>query len=134
MASTERIGGILQEMLQHLYTCSQEHFPSLQLQSPSTTQQIQLKTVDGILTAMSAPAFYMTPPMDANDSHTIYINPDTEKNTLDLYATLAHEGFPGHLYQTVYSQTALSRRNAPLLQHLLYYGGFTEGWAVYAEL
>ena len=123
-----------QEMLQHLYTCSQEHFPSLQLQSPSTTQQIQLKTVDGILAAMSAPAFYMTPPMDANDSHTIYINPDTEKNTLDLYATLAHEGFPGHLYQTVYSQTALSRRNAPLLQHLLYYGGFTEGWAVYAEL
>lgn len=123
-----------QKMLQHLYTCSQKHFPSLQLQNPSATQQIQLKTVDGILADMSAPAFYMTPPIDANDTHTIYINPDADMNTLDLYATLAHEGFPGHLYQTVYSQTALSGQNAPLLQHLLYYGGFTEGWAVYAEL
>ena len=122
------------EMLQHLYTASQEQFPSLQQLDDEVTQQVQLKTVDGILASMSAPAFYMTPPIDANDEHTIYINPDTEMESLDLYTTLAHEGFPGHLYQTVYSQTALSQVHTPLIRQLLYYGGFTEGWAVYAEL
>lgn len=123
-----------QEMLKHLYSCSQAHFPSLLLSDSGTIQKVQLKTVDGTLAAMSAPAFYMTPPLDANEEHTIYINPTAKMETLDLYTTLAHEGFPGHLYQTVYSQNALSQQNAPLLRHLLYYGGFTEGWAVYAEL
>lgn len=121
------------EMLKQLYTKSQSSFPSLQQLNKDAYQQIQLKTVDGILARMSAPAFYMTPPMDANEEHTIYINPEAEMESLDLYTTLAHEGFPGHLYQTVYSQTALTKANAPLIRHLLYYGGFTEGWAVYAE-
>lgn len=122
------------EMLQDLYTQCQEDFPSLQTLSKNTAQQVQLKTVNGILASMSAPAFYMTPPIDANDEHTIYINPDAEMESLDLYTTLAHEGFPGHLYQTVYSQTSLSQNDAPLIRQLLYYGGFTEGWAIYAEL
>lgn len=122
------------EMLQHLYAASQERFPSLQQLNQKTAQQVQLKTVDGILASMSAPAFYMTPPIDANDEHTIYINPDADMESLDLYTTLAHEGFPGHLYQTVYSQTALNQSKSPLIRQLLYYGGFTEGWAVYTEL
>ena len=123
-----------QEMLHHLYAHSQAHFPSLQLSDPDTVQKIQLKTVDHTLANVSAPAFYMTPPLDANEEHTIYINPAAQMDALGLYTTLAHEGFPGHLYQTVYSQNALSQQKAPLLQHLFYYGGFTEGWAVYAEL
>ena len=122
------------EMLQHLYAQAQGAFPALSQVTGDTAQQVQLKTVDGILAGMSAPAFYMTPPIDANDEHTIYINPDAEMEALDLYTTLAHEGFPGHLYQTVYSQTALEQAHAPLIRQLLYYGGFTEGWAVYAEL
>lgn len=122
------------EMVQHLYVQSQEFFPALSTLNPDSNQQVQLKNVHGVLTDMSAPAFYMTPPIDANDEHTIYINPEAQMNRLDLYTTLAHEGFPGHLYQTVYSQTALEKADAPLLRQLLYYGGFTEGWAVYAEL
>ena len=122
------------DMLEHLYEQAQEQFPVLSLVAEDTVQQVQLKNVDGILASMSAPAFYMTPPIDDNAKHTIYINPDAEMQSLDLYTTLAHEGFPGHLYQTVYSQTALSTSHEPLIRQLLYYGGFTEGWAVYAEL
>lgn len=122
------------EMLTHLYEQAQQHFPALDTVTKDTTQQLRLKKVNGILAGMSAPAFYMTPPIDANDEHTIYINPDADMEALDLYTTLAHEGFPGHLYQTVYSQTALTEAHAPLIRQLLYYGGFTEGWAVYAEL
>lgn len=122
------------DMITHLYNSAQNNFPPLSLLKENTTQQIELKKVDGILASMSAPAFYMTPPIDANDEHTIYINPQAEMEPLDLYTTLAHEGFPGHLYQTAYSQTSLTQSGAPLIRQLLYYGGFTEGWAVYAEL
>ena len=122
------------QMLSHLYEQSQIYFPALSQVTGDTAQQVQLKTVDGTLADMSAPAFYMTPPIDANDEHAIYINPDAKMEALDLYTTLAHEGFPGHLYQTVYSQTALEQAGTPLIRQLLYYGGFTEGWAVYAEL
>ena len=122
------------EMLKHLYNTAQEHFPALTKVTGDSLQTVQLKNVNGILADMSAPAFYMTPPMDANDEHTIYINPDSDMQPLDLYTTLAHEGFPGHLYQTVYSQTAMNTNHEPLIRQLLYYGGFTEGWAVYAEL
>ncbi len=122
------------EILQHLYTKCQKSFPSLPQSNSRVSQQVRLKTVDNTLAAMSAPAFYMTPPVDANTEHSIYINPEAEMEPLDLYTTLAHEGFPGHLYQTVYSQNALLKNRAPLLRQLLYYGGFTEGWAVYAEL
>ena len=122
------------EMLKHLYNTAQEHFPALTKVTGDSLQTVQLKNVNGILADMSAPAFYMTPPMDANNEHTIYINPDSDMQPLDLYTTLAHEGFPGHLYQTVYSQTAMNTNHEPLIRQLLYYGGFTEGWAVYAEL
>ena len=122
------------EMLQHLYKTAQDQFPALATVTGDSTQALQLKNVNGILSGMSAPAFYMTPPIDANDRHTIYINPDSEMKSLDLYATLAHEGFPGHLYQTVYSQTIMNDTHQPLIRQLLYYGGYTEGWAVYAEL
>ena len=122
------------EMLTHLYQTSDTFFPSLDTLTRDATQNLRLKKVNGILADMSAPAFYMTPPIDANHEHTIYINPDAEMKSLDLYTTLAHEGFPGHLYQTVYSQTALTNAHAPLIRQLLYYGGFVEGWAVYAEL
>ncbi len=122
------------EMLEHLYESAAANFPSLSLLDRNTTQRVELKNVNDTLAGMSAPAFYMTPPIDANHKHTIYINPESEMEPLDLYTTLAHEGFPGHLYQTVYSQTSLNQTHAPLIRQLLYYGGFTEGWAVYAEL
>lgn len=117
------------EMVEHLYKTSQMNFPPLN----DTLQRVSLKNVHGVLEDMSAPAFYMTPPIDENSTHTIYINPSAKMKHLDLYTTLAHEGFPGHLYQTVYSQNALNNKNAPLIRQLLNYGGFTEGWAVYAE-
>lgn len=121
------------DMVYQLIESSREQFPSLP-EIEETDFKVTLKDVDSALAPMSAPAFYMTPPVDENLSHTIYVNPESSMEALDLYATLAHEGFPGHLYQTVFSQNALSGSSTALLRELLYYGGFTEGWAVYAEI
>lgn len=79
----------------------------------------------------SSPAFYMIPPIDDTQNNVIYINrlqtDDTTGNP--LYPTLAHEGYPGHLYQNIY---AYSNGLAPI-RSLLSYPGYTEGWATYVE-
>ena len=49
-----------------------------------------------------SPAFYLTPPLDTGSPNVIYINRSGRNPNLELFTTLAHEGFPGHLYQTVY--------------------------------
>lgn len=74
-----------------------------------------------------SPAFYLTPPIDDMTENVIYINNASVSD--DLYTTLAHEGYPGHLYQTIYTNTA----NLPLVRNLLGYSGYTEGWATYVE-
>ncbi len=60
----------------------------------------------------------------------IYINRASTYTALDLYTTLAHEGYPGHLYQTILSgSTTLGS-----VRNLLNFGGYIEGWATYVEM
>ncbi len=76
-----------------------------------------------------SPAFYLTAPLDNINHNVIYINNGYPDSTSGLYTTLAHEGFPGHLYQTVYN-----RANAPTpLRSILSCSGANEGWATYVE-
>lgn len=77
-----------------------------------------------------SPAFYMVPAIDSADNQTIYINSGHLPDDLDLYTTLAHEGYPGHLYQNVYYAAS---EPAPI-RSLLGCGGYTEGWATYTEM
>ncbi len=93
----------------------------------------QLKMVSPSMESYSSPAYYLTPPIDDLQHNTIYLNEPNITDDLTLYTTLAHEGYPGHLYQTVYSQSFLNQQNASCIRSLLHYGGFVEGWAVYVE-
>ncbi len=93
----------------------------------------RIKMVSPSMEAYSSPAYYLTPPIDDLQHNTIYLNEPNITDDLTLYTTLAHEGYPGHLYQTVYSQSFLNQQNASCIRSLLHYGGFVEGWAVYAE-
>ncbi len=96
---------------------------------PSAT----IKAVSPSLEEYSAPAFYLTAPMDDTDNNVIYINQKNLPDGLELYTTLAHEGYPGHLYQTVYHNRTFLRRQENPARELLWYGGYTEGWALYVE-
>lgn len=118
------------QMLLDLQKRMGEDFPAL----PEGTTQVSVKAVSANLEAYCAPAFYLTAPLDDTDSNTIYINRQKTPAGLDLYTTLAHEGYPGHLYQNVYySRTAYTSHERPV-RELLWYGGYLEGWALYVEL
>ena len=120
--SPEKILAGLQQMIT-------EDFPAIPQQTGCT-----VKYVDEALEPYSAPAFYMVPPIDDMAENTIYINRLDTAEGLSLFTTLAHEGYPGHLYQTVYSGSYLRSIGASPLRSILSYGGYTEGWATYTEL
>lgn len=77
-----------------------------------------------------SPAFYLTPPIDNEKQNTIYINPKSTMEGLPLFTTLAHEGYPGHMYQTTYFLS----QDPPPLRSILDFGGYVEGWATYTEM
>lgn len=78
---------------------------------------------DGIM------AYYLEPPMDQITDNVIKINGDNVGDINELYSTLAHEGFPGHLYQiTWYLNT-----NPNPARSILSFIGYSEGWAMYVE-
>lgn len=121
-----------------ILTCLQsrmlQDYPSLPGENPAKTISCNVKYVDASLEPYSAPAFYMTPPIDNVYGNTIYINEMDQSDDLSLFTTLAHEGYPGHLYQTVYSQLYWEQTEVTPLRSAMYYGGFIEGWAMYVEL
>lgn len=77
-----------------------------------------------------APAYYLTAPMDAYTENTIYINGAKAEEGIYYFTTLAHEGFPGHLYQTTMSYSYGMKP----VQLLFSSPSFVEGWATYVEL
>ena len=92
--------------------------------------EVEICHVDPALSEYLAPAFYITAPIDDISHNRIYIN--DAKNDTDIYyfTTLAHEGYPGHLYQTI----CTASYGAPEVRSLLNYPGYTEGWATYTEM
>lgn len=114
-------------------TCISENKNGREEKAESKPIACQFKMVSPSMEAYSSPAYYLTPPIDDLQHNTIYLNEPNITDDLTLYTTLAHEGYPGHLYQTVYSQSFLNQQNASSIRSLLHYGGFTEGWAVYVE-
>ena len=123
-----------QEILNYLETAMAQDYPLIPLDGDTALIDCTVKYVDGSLEPYSAPAFYMTPPIDNVLNNTIYINALDTSDDLSLFTTLAHEGYPGHLYQTVYSQRFQELSGTTPFRSILYYGGYVEGWAMYAEL
>ena len=110
-------------ILQNLQTQIQDDFPVL------SDTSYTIKYIPKALESSLSPAFFLVPPIDSDGSNTIYINEkaSTEQN---LYTMLAHEGYPGHLYQSAYFN---GRESVPI-RRLLACSGYNEGWGLYSEL
>ena len=100
-------------------------FPALS----EASKKYELRYVPAQLESTLSPAFYLTAPLDDPTRNVIYINNGSTSADDELYPTLAHEGFPGHLYQTVYFRE--HTRNP--LAALLTCSGANEGWSTYVE-
>ena len=91
--------------------------------------EFSITPVHESLESSVSPAFYMLPAIDRYEDNSIYIN-EGSGSTGSLWATLAHEGIPGHMYQNVYF---LSQNPDPI-RKLLDFSGYSEGWATYVEM
>lgn len=92
-----------------------------------------VKDVDSAMEPYTNPAYYFTPPTDDLSQNIIYINHSQTPKGIALFTTLAHEGFPGHLYQSVSSSKSLTRSFLPAISSITYFGSYIEGYATYAE-
>lgn len=94
------------------------------------TIDYNVKYMDDSVAENMNPAYYLTAPIDDVTHNIIYINGSYYKNASDLYPTLAHEGYPGHLYQTTYFYNT----EPSLIRYALNFGGYCEGWGEYSEI
>lgn len=111
------------QMLDYLNQAMKKDFPD------NGTPSYKVKYVHSSMEDFSSPAFYLTPPTDTLSPNIIYINRQSQVTEAELFTTLAHEGFPGHLYQTLY----FGGTKPDDIRHLLSFGGYVEGWATYVE-
>lgn len=98
---------------------------------PETTNtNVTIKYVPSSLEDYLSPAFYLIPAIDNSSENVIYINPASSLEDIHLFTTLAHEGYPGHLYQTTY----FASTDPDPVRSLFNFKGYVEGWATYAEM
>ena len=94
------------------------------------TTEYTIHYVDPALEDYLAPAFYIVAPIDNYTENAIYINDANKESDIYYFTTLAHEGFPGHLYQTVMSY----EYDMMPIRNIFNYSGYVEGWATYIEM
>lgn len=113
-----------EKILAHLQEAITDDFPT----PPNVNYTV--KYVDPSLEKYLSPAFYLTPPIDKITENVIYINKPSFQDNIQLFTTLAHEGYPGHLYQNTYSQSKAPDK----IRSLFSFPGYAEGYATYAEM
>lgn len=113
-----------QEILESLKQEISNDFPKI------PDHSYEIKNVASELKDTLSPALYMVPPMDRYNENIIYLNMAEHNGvTQHLYTTLAHEGYPGHLYQNVYFYST----NPCPIRCLMSFNGYSEGWGLYSE-
>ena len=119
VSATEHSSSVLQQLQARI--CSD--FPT------PANASFRVESVHPSLEDFISPAFYLVPTFDHYTDNVIYIN-SAKCSVESLYSTLAHEGYPGHLYQNTY----FASTSPHPVRTLLNFTGYDEGWGTYAEL
>ena len=115
-------------VLDYLKIAAQNIVPDL-----NSTPEIDFKYMDRTAGEISnVLAYYLLSPVDErNSAEHITLNPYTlESDTSRLLTTVAHEGYPGHLYAHVNAK----ERGVNALTLIQTCSSFSEGWAKYVEV
>jgi len=76
-----------------------------------------------------AMAYFLIPPVDNPQQNTIVFFPRNISDEVDLYCTVAHEAYPGHMYHFF----AYSIEEPSNISKILGSSAFIEGWAMYSQ-
>lgn len=117
----------LSAILKDLERFSSQNFPYIDLVDYTISYIDPELAVDGV------GAYYVVPPLDSTQTQKIRVNPNNsnlETDSLSTFSTIAHEGLPGHLYQTNY---VLQNLDDPFRQKVSI-PGYSEGFATYVEM
>lgn len=113
-----------EEILTYLQDAIKDRFPDMD------KVNYTVKYVHKSLQDFISPAFYLTPAIDNYEENSIYINGSDKFDLSQIFTTLAHEGYPGHLFQNVY----YAQQNPAPIRSTMNFGGYSEGWATYVEM
>lgn len=93
----------------------------------------KVESIDPEIATDGIAAYFVIPAVDSTTVRQIKVNTnDGARNaeSIDTFTTVAHEGFPGHMYQYAYAY-----KNVPTIyrQAFAHNLGYTEGYATYAQ-
>ena len=113
-----------EEILKYLSTSFADHgFPKIE------DVNYHVDYLDPTVVSGNVLAYYVGSPIDDYSENSIKVNKANVTDVNTLYESLAHEGYPGHLYQHVYYLGT----DPSGIRECLGFLGYTEGWAMYAE-
>ena len=108
----------------------EEHKKNLKKLFPSPAKvQYTVSYLDPSVANDGVVAYYLNPTIDDIRNNVIRINRSAVKDTNEMYSTLAHEGYPGHLYQMTWFLNTKPHPIRSVVGHI----GYSEGWAMYVE-
>ena len=113
--------GDVQENLDYLYGKIFEYFPEI------PEHKYVFKQVPEVFADSFSPAAYFAYHLDRYDSNLILIN--TAGSSTDFGTIMAHEAYPGHMYQSLYVRSICDHPYMFIFESI----GYAEGWAEYVE-
>lgn len=117
--------GTPEEMLEYLKEFAKTIVPELK-----TTPEITIKEMDEASAKVSnAVAYYTKSPIDDFSHEYITLNPIKLDDINDTLGTMAHEGYPGHLYAYVFAKESDIHNISKIMGNVAH----AEGWATYVE-
>ena len=113
------------EMIEHIKSKMSDDFPKI----PEV--EYSVSNLDPSVTSENIAAYYLIAPIDNLTNNVIRFNETYSQDSPDDMAiTLAHEAYPGHLYQHTYYFT---HHPSQKVRYNVGFIGYAEGWAMYVE-
>ena len=113
--------GDTQDNLDYLYEAVQNDFPAI------PDHDYRLMTVPEVFQDDFSPAAFLGYHLDTFDSNIIITNEGSISDTFGI--TCAHEGYPGHMYESLYHRGITNHPYMYIADSI----GYAEGWATYVE-
>ena len=116
--------GSVEENMAYLSELIKKDYPKL------SEHEVSFMEIPSELSEALSPAAYLIPPVDDPYDNLILLNPKAIMESDSMLSLLAHEGYPGHMYQYVYQRNL---GHVGLFRSVASFTAYAEGWSQAAE-